>query len=35
MRLFIPTDRDMDELYKEIYELKKRVKDMEKEKVMH
>jgi polyhydroxyalkanoate synthase subunit PhaE len=31
----IPTNKDMDELYKEIYELKKRVKDMEKEKVMH
>ena len=31
----IPTNKDMDELYKEIYELKKRVKEREKEKVMH
>ncbi len=27
----IPTDRDMDELYKEIYLLKKRIKDLEKQ----
>jgi polyhydroxyalkanoate synthase subunit PhaE len=31
----IPTNSDMDGLYKEIYELKKRVREMEKEQVMH
>jgi hypothetical protein len=31
--LMIPTNRGMDELCKEIYELKKRVKDMEKERL--
>ena len=31
----IPTHTDMDGLYKEFYELKKRVRDLEKEKVMH
>jgi polyhydroxyalkanoate synthase subunit PhaE len=31
----IPTHSEMDGLYKEIYELKKRVRDLEKEQVMH
>jgi polyhydroxyalkanoate synthase subunit PhaE len=30
----VPTHSDMDGLYKEIYELKKRVREMEKEQVM-
>jgi polyhydroxyalkanoate synthase subunit PhaE len=31
----VPTHSDMDGLYKEFYELKKRVRDLEKEKVIH
>ena len=31
----VPTNSDMDGLYKELYELKKRVRELEKEQVMH